>query len=177
MTMAQQELLKCENIKKVYHTKLGMQSYTALNDINFSLCAGEFVAVMGPSGSGKTTLLNILASLDQPTSGNVLLEGQNFKDIPEKDIAQFRRDNLGFVFQDFNLLDTFSLKDNILLPLDVYKRQILLTIINTVVEIATHTAKGRRNSLESGSLIALPARIKGIIFALNPSNEMPRYVG
>ena len=101
MTMAQQELLKCENIKKVYHTKLGMQSYTALNDINFSLCAGEFVAVMGPSGSGKTTLLNILASLDQPTSGNVLLEGQNFKDIPEKDIAQFRRDNLGFVFQDF----------------------------------------------------------------------------
>ena len=103
MTMAQQELLKCENIKKVYHTKLGMQSYTALNDINFSLCAGEFVAVMGPSGSGKTTLLNILASLDQP--------------IPEKDIAQFRRDNLGFVFQDFNLLDTFSLKDNILLPL------------------------------------------------------------
>ena len=94
-----------------------MQSYTALNDINFSLCAGEFVAVMGPSGSGKTTLLNILASLDQPTSGNVLLEGQNFKDIPEKNIAQFRRDNLGFVFQDFNLLDTFSLKDNILLPL------------------------------------------------------------
>ena len=93
------------------------RSYTALNDINFSLCAGEFVAVMGPSGSGKTTLLNILASLDQPTSGNVLLEGQNFKDIPEKDIAQFRRDNLGFVFQDFNLLDTFSLKDNILLPL------------------------------------------------------------
>ena len=117
MTMIQQELLKCENIKKVYHTKLGMQSYTALNDINFSLCAGEFVAVMGPSGSGKTTLLNILASLDQPTSGNVLLEGQNFKDIPEKNIAQFRRDNLGFVFQDFNLLDTFSLKDNILLPL------------------------------------------------------------
>ena len=117
MLEGQHELLKCDNIKKVYHTKLGMQSYTALTNINFSINRGEFVAVMGPSGSGKTTLLNILASLDQPTAGDVFLEGQSFKDIPEKNLSDFRRDNLGFVFQDFNLLDTFSLKDNILLPL------------------------------------------------------------
>lgn len=89
----------------------------ALSNINFSVEEGEYVAIMGESGSGKTTLLNILAALDKPTSGEVLLNGKNIVTIKEKEISAFRRDNLGFVFQDFNLLDTFSLKDNILLPL------------------------------------------------------------
>ena len=89
----------------------------ALRNVNFSVEAGEYVAIMGESGSGKTTLLNILAALDKPTSGKVLLDGKDIVSIREKDIAAFRRDHLGFVFQDFNLLDTFSVKDNILLPL------------------------------------------------------------
>ena len=89
----------------------------ALSDINFSVEEGEYVAIMGESGSGKTTLLNILAALDKPTSGTVLLNGKNIVSINGKEIAAFRRDNLGFIFQDFNLLDNFSLKDNILLPL------------------------------------------------------------
>ena len=89
----------------------------ALSNVTFSIEKGEFVAIMGESGSGKTTLLNILASLDRPTSGEVLLEGKNIVHLTEKEISAFRRKNLGFVFQDFNLLDTFSLKDNIMLPL------------------------------------------------------------
>ena len=89
----------------------------ALSNVSFSIEKGEFVAIMGESGSGKTTLLNILASLDRPTSGEVLLEGKNIVHLTEKEISAFRRKNLGFVFQDFNLLDTFSLRDNIYLPL------------------------------------------------------------
>ena len=109
-------LLEVKNLKKVY-TSLGMNKTEALKDINFSVEKGEFIAIMGESGSGKTTLLNILASLDKASSGEVYLEGKLINNIKDKDLATFRRDNLGFVFQEFNLLDTFNLKDNILLPL------------------------------------------------------------
>lgn len=111
------ELLQVKNIKKIYNTRLGGQQFTALKDVSFSIEKGEFVAVMGASGSGKTTLLNIIASLDKATSGDICLEGKNFKSLKDKELSAFRRDNLGFVFQDFSLLDTFSIKDNILLPL------------------------------------------------------------
>lgn len=111
------ELLRIENLGKVYNTRLGGQQCVALKNVSLSVETGEFVAIMGASGSGKTTLLNLIASLDKPTSGSIFLSGKNFKDIREKEISAFRRENLGFVFQDFNLLDTFSLKDNILLPL------------------------------------------------------------
>lgn len=111
------ELLEVKNIKKIYSTRFGVQQCTALSDVNFAIEKGEYVAIMGPSGSGKTTLLNILASLDKPTSGEVILEGKSMGKIKESELAGFRRNNLGFVFQDFNLLDTFSLKDNIFLPL------------------------------------------------------------
>lgn len=110
-------LLEINNIKKVYTTRFGGNQVQALSDVSFSVEKGEYVAIMGESGSGKTTLLNILASLDSPTSGEVLLNNRSFKTIKEKEIAEFRRKNLGFVFQDFNLLDTFSLEDNIFLPL------------------------------------------------------------
>ncbi len=110
-------LLTVKNVKKIYTTRFGGNQVQALSDINFSVEEGEYVAIMGESGSGKTTLLNILAALDKPTSGTVLLNGKNIVSINGKEIAAFRRDNLGFIFQDFNLLDNFSLKDNILLPL------------------------------------------------------------
>lgn len=111
------EILEVKHVKKVYNTRLGGRQCIALRDVSFEVDAGEFTAIMGASGSGKTTLLNIIASLDKPTAGEVLLEGRSFRDIPDKELSAFRRDNLGFVFQDFNLLDTFSLRDNILLPL------------------------------------------------------------
>ena len=110
-------LLTVEHLKKVYTTRFGGNSVEALRDVNFTVERGEYTAIMGESGSGKTTLLNILAALDKPTSGTVLLEGKNLANIKEKDIAAFRRDNLGFVFQEFNLLDTFNLEDNIYLPM------------------------------------------------------------
>ncbi|MEG2017560.1 MAG: ABC transporter ATP-binding protein [Clostridium sp.] len=110
-------LLQVNNLKKVYTTRFGGNHVQALSNVNFSVEAGEYVAIMGESGSGKTTLLNILAALDKPTSGDVLLSGRSMAEIREREISAFRRDNLGFVFQDFNLLDTFSLKDNIFLPL------------------------------------------------------------
>lgn len=110
-------ILEVNNLKKVYTTRFGGNPVMALSNVSFSVEAGEYVAIMGESGSGKTTLLNILAALDKPTSGEVLLGGKNILSIKEKDISAFRRSNLGFVFQDFNLLDTFSLQDNILLPL------------------------------------------------------------
>ena len=110
-------LLEVRNIKKIYSTRFGGNKVQALSNVTFSVEEGEFVAIMGESGSGKTTLLNILASLDRPTSGEVLLEGKNIVHLTEKEISAFRRKNLGFVFQDFNLLDTFSLRDNIYLPL------------------------------------------------------------
>lgn len=109
--------LEIKNLKKIYTTRFGGNKVEALKDISFSVEEGEYIAVMGESGSGKTTLLNILAALDKPSSGEVLLEGNSIVNIKEKEISAFRRNHLGFVFQDFNLLDTFSLKDNIFLPL------------------------------------------------------------
>lgn len=110
-------LLEVNHLKKIYTTRFGGNQVQALTNVSFSVEQGEYVAIMGESGSGKTTLLNILASLDKPTEGEVLLNGQDITGIKEKEISDFRRKNLGFVFQDFNLLDTFSIKDNIFLPL------------------------------------------------------------
>lgn len=110
-------LLEVKNVKKIYTTRFGVMKVHALNDVNFSVEEGEYVAIMGESGSGKTTLLNILASLDKPTSGQVALKGKNLGEVKQREICAFRREHLGFVFQDFNLLDTMSLKDNIFLPL------------------------------------------------------------
>lgn len=110
-------LLTVEHLKKVYVTRFGGNKVEALKDVNFTVEKGEYVAIMGESGSGKTTLLNILASLDKPTAGKVILNGMETSKIKENDLAEFRRDHLGFVFQEFNLLDTFSLEDNIFLPM------------------------------------------------------------
>lgn len=110
-------ILEISNLKKIYTTRFGGNQVQALSNVTFSVEQGEYVAIMGESGSGKTTLLNIIASFDRPTSGNVLLNGESILSIKEKEISAFRRDNLGFVFQDFNLLDTFSIQDNIFLPL------------------------------------------------------------
>ena len=110
-------ILEVNHLKKIYTTRFSGNQVQALSNLSFSVEEGEYVAIMGESGSGKTTLLNILAALDKPTGGEVLLNGKNIVEINEKEISAFRRENLGFVFQDFNLLDNFSLKDNILLPL------------------------------------------------------------
>ena len=110
-------ILEVRDLKKVYTSRFGTQQVEALRRVNFSVERGEYVAVMGESGSGKTTLLNLLAALDKPTGGTVLLDGMDLSTLPEKDVAAFRRDQLGFVFQEFNLLDTFTLEDNIYLPL------------------------------------------------------------
>ena len=110
-------LLEVKNVKKIYTTRFGGNKVEALRDVNFSVEPGEYVAIMGESGSGKSTLLNILAQLDCPTSGKVILKGRDLSTIKEKEMSAFRRQNLGFVFQDFHLLDTFTLKDNIFLPL------------------------------------------------------------
>lgn len=110
-------ILEVKNVKKVYTTRFGSVKVQALSDVNFSVEEGEYVAIMGESGSGKTTLLNILASLDKASSGQVLLRGRSLSEIRQKELCAFRREHLGFVFQDFNLLDTLSLKDNIFLPL------------------------------------------------------------
>lgn len=111
------KILEVHSLRKVYTTRFGANKVEALKNVSFSVDEGEYVAIMGESGSGKTTLLNILAALDKPTNGTICLAGQDLSQIKESKIAAFRRDNLGFVFQDFNLLDTFSLKDNIFLPL------------------------------------------------------------
>lgn len=110
-------LLDVQHLQKVYTTRFGGAQVQALSNVNFSVGEGEYVAIMGESGSGKTTLLNILAALDRPTSGEVYLNGKALSDIRERDLAAFRRSHMGFVFQDFNLLDTFSIQDNIFLPL------------------------------------------------------------
>ncbi len=110
-------ILEVREVRKTYTTRLGSNRVEALRNVSFSVEQGEYVAIMGESGSGKTTLLNILAALDKPTGGSVILGGQDLGRIKESAVAAFRRDNLGFVFQDFNLLDTFTLEDNIYLPL------------------------------------------------------------
>lgn len=110
-------ILEVKNLKKIYASRFGGNQVEALRNVNFSVEAGEYVAIMRESGSGKTTLLNILAALDKPTGGTVLLKGMNMGKIRDAEAALFRREHLGFVFQEFNLLDTFSLRDNIFLPL------------------------------------------------------------
>lgn len=110
-------LLEVNNLRKIYTTRFGGNQVEALKNVCFSVEEGEYAAIMGESGSGKTTLLNILASLDKPTSGSVILDEKNTVLIKDSEISAFRRDNLGFVFQDFNLIDTFSVMDNIFLPL------------------------------------------------------------
>ena len=110
-------VLEVNHIKKVYKTRMGGEEITALRDVHFSVEKGEFVAIMGESGSGKTTLLNILASLDTPTVGKVLVGGKDYSTLKDDERAIFRRTNLGFIFQDFNLLDNFTIEDNIRLPL------------------------------------------------------------
>ena len=110
-------ILEVKGLKKTYSTRLGGNKVEALKNVNFTVEEGEYVAIMGESGSGKTTLLNILAALDKPTAGSVILDGKDLSKIKEAAVSAFRRDNLGFVFQDFNLLDTFTLEDTIYLPL------------------------------------------------------------
>lgn len=110
-------ILEVKGVQKIYTTRFGGNKVEALKNVHFSVESGEFIAIMGESGSGKTTLLNILAALDRPTAGTVVLDGQDLSQIREAQAAAFRRDNLGFVFQEFNLLDTFSIEDNIYLPL------------------------------------------------------------
>lgn len=110
-------ILEVNNISKVYVTRFGGNRVEALKSVSFGVEKGEYVAIMGESGSGKTTLLNIMAALDKPTTGEIRLDGRLLTSLKEEKMAEFRRDNLGFVFQDFNLLDTFSLRDNIFLPL------------------------------------------------------------
>lgn len=110
-------ILEVKGLKKVYTTRLGASRVEALRNVNFSVEEGEYVAIMGESGSGKTTLLNMIAALDKPTEGEILLDGKQITSIRDSEMAAFRRDNLGFVFQEFNLLDTFTIEDNIFLPL------------------------------------------------------------
>lgn len=110
-------ILEVSGVRKIYTTRFGGNRIEALKNVSFTVEPGEYVAIMGESGSGKTTLLNILAALDRPSAGNVILDGQALGELKESQIAAFRRDNLGFVFQEFNLLDTFSVEDNIYLPL------------------------------------------------------------
>lgn len=116
-------ILEVNSVKKIYTTRFGGNQVQALRNVSFSVEEGEYIAIMGESGSGKTTLLNILAALDKPTNGEVLLDGKSINDIKEKEISAFRRENLGFVFQDFNLLDTFSIQDNIFLPLVLARKE------------------------------------------------------
>ncbi len=129
-------LLEVKNLKKVYTSLLGGNTVTALSNMNFSVEKGEYVAIMGESGSGKTTLLNLLATLDQPTSGDVVINGNRVTQLSEKERSRFRREQLGFVFQDFNLLDTFSLQDNIFLPL-VLAGKTFETMQKALMPIAT----------------------------------------
>ncbi len=110
-------MLEVTNLRKVYTTRFAGNQVEALKNVSFSVEEGEYIAIMGESGSGKTTLLNILAALDKPTDGSVILNDRELTHIRESEVSAFRRDNLGFVFQEFNLLDTFTLEDNIYLPL------------------------------------------------------------
>lgn len=116
--------LEVSCLKKIYTTRFGGSQVQALSNVSFSAEEGEYVAIMGESGSGKTTLLNILAALDRPTGGRVILDGMDLGQIKDKEITMFRREHLGFVFQDFNLLDTFNLRDNIFLPLVLGRKSV-----------------------------------------------------
>ncbi|MCI8505894.1 MAG: ABC transporter ATP-binding protein [Lachnospiraceae bacterium] len=116
-------ILDVKQLNKIYTTRFGGNQVEALRSVTFSVERGEYAAVMGESGSGKTTLLNILAALDKPTGGKVFLNGKDLSGVLDRDLAAFRRENLGFVFQDFNLLDNFSIRDNIFLPLVLAGKQ------------------------------------------------------
>ncbi len=116
-----EKVLVIENLRKVYGSKFGGVKYTALDDINLKVDSGEFVAIMGPSGSGKTTFLNVISTIDKPTSGSVLISGKDITKLKEPNLSNFRREKLGFIFQDFNLLDNMTLKENIVLPLVLSK--------------------------------------------------------
>ncbi|MDR2464685.1 MAG: ATP-binding cassette domain-containing protein, partial [Streptococcaceae bacterium] len=116
--------VQVNHLKKTYQTKFSSNKVDALRDVHFEVEKGEFISIMGESGSGKTTLLNILATLDTPTVGNITLAGKDFSAIEESKLAAFRRNHLGFVFQDYNLLDTFSVRDNIYLPLVLSKEKV-----------------------------------------------------
>ena len=107
-------VLKVKDLKKVYGSKFRSNQYTALNGVDLEVDEGEFVGIMGPSGAGKTTLLNIIATIDNPTSGSVLISGENVYHMKDHELSMFRREKLGFIFQDFNLLDTLSLKENLI---------------------------------------------------------------
>lgn len=115
------DVLNIQNLKKVYGSKFGGIKYPALNDINLKVQNGEFVGIMGPSGSGKTTFLNVISTIDKPTSGSVFVDGMDITKLKEPHLSSFRREKLGFIFQDFNLLDTMTLKENIVLPLALCK--------------------------------------------------------
>lgn len=117
-------LLDIQHLEKVYRTRFSKEETRALQDVDFKVESGEFIAIMGESGSGKTTLLNILATLEKPSSGSVILNGQDISQIKDKKLAQFRLENLGFVFQEFHLLDSLSIKDNIFLPLVLARKSI-----------------------------------------------------
>lgn len=117
-------VLKVKDLKKVYGSKFRSNQYTALNGVDLEVDEGEFVGIMGPSGAGKTTLLNIIATIDNPTSGSVLISGENVYHMKDHELSMFRREKLGFIFQDFNLLDTLSLKENIILPLALSKADV-----------------------------------------------------
>ncbi|MDD3224998.1 MAG: ABC transporter ATP-binding protein [Clostridium sp.] len=115
------EVLNIKNLKKVYGSKFGGVKYTALDNIDLKVDEGEFVGIMGPSGSGKTTFLNVISTIDKPTSGSVLIDGKDITKLREPNLSTFRREKLGFIFQDFNLLDNMTLKENIVLPLALAK--------------------------------------------------------
>lgn len=115
------QVLDIQNLKKVYGSKFGGVKYTALEDINLKVETSEFVGIMGPSGSGKTTFLNVISTIDKPTSGSVFIDGKDITNLKEPSLSSFRRKKLGFIFQDFNLLDTMTLKENIVLPLALAK--------------------------------------------------------
>lgn len=118
------QILKIENIGKVYGTKKNTNRYTALRNISFEVNQGEFIGVMGASGSGKTTLLNILGSLDRPTTGRFVMNGKEIGTLYRNELAKHRIENIGFIFQDYNLLETMTLRENIILPLSLMGRDV-----------------------------------------------------
>ena len=177
----QMALLEVKHLKKIYTNRFGGNQTEALIDVNFSIEEGEYVAIMGESGSGKTTLLNLLASFDKPTAGDIILNGLSFRSIPERNLAAYRRENLGFVFQDFNLLDTLSLRDNIYLPLvlagektEVMKRRIeplvkLLRITDILDKFPYEVSGGQKQRAAiARALITEPK----MILADEPSDQL-----
>jgi putative ABC transport system ATP-binding protein len=130
------EVLNVKNLKKVYGSKFGGVKYTALDELDLKVNTGEFVGIMGPSGSGKTTFLNVISTIDKPTAGSVLIDGMDITKLKEPNLSKFRREKLGFIFQDFNLLDNMTLKENIVLPLALSKTP-YATIEERLKEITT----------------------------------------